>query len=336
MGAVIGNNVLRYGLVLAPMAGFTDRAMRVLAHKYGAEWAVSEMVSAKATVYGDRKTSALARIKEDEGRVAVQLFGSEPDIMAAAAEIISRGYGGEYIPPSAIDINMGCPVNKIFSNGEGSALMRDPELIYRIVNKTVAATDLPVTVKLRAGIDREHINAVECALAAESAGAALLCVHGRTRVEMYSGEVNRDIIKDVKKNLHIPVIANGDILSGSDAALMLEYTGADGIAIGRGAVGNPFIFEEITAIFESREYRPPTLARRAEVALEQLRLAALDKGERIAVPEARKQIALYLKGFRGAAHIRAEINAATSYSEVERIICTALERELACGTDENS
>ena len=333
MSAKIGDNRLEYGLMLAPMAGFTDRAMRVLASRCGCEWAVTEMVSAKATVYGDKKTAQLARILPDEGRVAVQIFGSEPDIMARAAEILSLGCGDGCAIPSAIDINMGCPVNKIFSNGEGSALMRDPDLIHRIVSGVSGATDLPVTVKLRAGIDERSINAVECALAAEDAGAKLVCVHGRTRVEMYSGSVNKEIIKNVKSSLHIPVIANGDITDAESALLMLHETGADGIAIGRGAVGNPYIFAEIIAALSGKQYTPPSMRERAECALEQLRLASLDKGERIAVPEARKQIALYLKGFRGAASIRARINSATSYSEVESIILGALDSgEL----DENS
>ena len=325
MSVKIGDHRLEYGLMLAPMAGFTDRAMRVLASRCGCEWAVTEMVSAKATVYGDKKTAQLARILPDEGRVAVQIFGSEPDIMARAAEILSRGCGEGYAAPSAIDINMGCPVHKIFSNGEGSALMRDPELIHRIVMATVGATELPVTVKIRAGVDRDSMNAVECALAAEDAGAALVCVHGRTRVEMYSGSVNKEIIKNVKSALHIPVIANGDIIDAESALLMLRETGADGIAIGRGAVGNPYIFAEIVAALGGKQYTPPSMRERAECALEQLRLALLDKGERVAVPEARKQIALYLKGFRGAASIRAGINTATSYSEVERIILGALD-----------
>lgn len=323
MAVRIGKEFFQNGLMLAPMAGYTDRAMRVLCSSMGAEWSVTEMVSAKATVFGDKKTEKLARILPDEGRVALQIFGSEPEVMARAAEILSHPKEGA--APIAIDINMGCPVNKIFSNGEGSALMRSPELIGDIVRAVRGATDLPVSVKLRAGVDRASVNAVECAMAAEAAGASLICVHGRTRTEMYSGTVDREIIKNVKKSVQIPVIANGDILTGEDAVAMLEYTGADGVAIGRGAVGNPFIFSEILAAIGGEAYVPPTLAERAECALRQLRLASLDKGERIAVPEARKQIALYLKGFRGAAALRADINRAETYTEVERIISSALE-----------
>lgn len=325
----IGDHTLKHGIMLAPMAGFSDRAMRLLCHEYGAEWLVTEMVSAKATVYKDKKTALLSRIYPDEGMVALQIFGSEPSVMAEAAGILSLPVSEGCAAPSAIDINMGCPVNKIFTNGEGSALMKSPSLIYEIVRQTSCATSLPVTVKIRIGVDEKSINAVECALAAEEGGAKLITVHGRTRVQMYSGEVNREIIKNVKDSLHIPVIANGDILSGADAVSMMRDTGADGIAIGRAAVGNPFIFSEVRAALSGEEYREPTLSERAECALRQLRLASFDKGERIAVPEARKQIASYLKGFRGAATIRALVNSATSYGEVERIIRDALGEELS-------
>ena len=321
----IGNTELRHGLFLAPMAGFSDRAMRRACHEMGAEYSVTEMISAKAVTFGDKKTFSLARIRDDEGPVALQIFGSEPDVMGRATEMLSTKEWGEgYVRPSAIDINMGCPVHKIFSNGEGSALMREPDLIFRIVKAVKENTDLPVTVKHRTGINSESINAVECALAAEAGGAELITVHGRTRVQMYSGEVDRKTIKKVKQSVHIPVIANGDIVSVSDALSMLRDTGADGIAIGRGAVGNPFIFKEIIAGLEAKEYTPPTIEERVEVALWQLRLSIEDKGENVAVPEARKQIASYLHSFRGAASIRARINQALTYCEVEKIFREAL------------
>ena len=324
----IGNTELRYGIALAPMAGFSDRAMRRVCHEMGAEYSVTEMISAKAVTFGDKKTFALARIRDDEGPVAMQIFGREPEVMGRAAELLSsREWGEGYVRPVAIDINMGCPVNKIFSNGEGSALMRDPELIMRIVRAVKDNTDLPVTVKHRTGVDDRHINAVECALAAEAGGAEAITVHGRTKAQMYSGDVDRETIKKVKQSVHIPVIANGDILSAEDTISMLEYTGADGVAIGRGAVGNPFLFKEISYALRKDEFISPTLKEKVDVALWQLRLSIEDKGEHYAVPEARKQIALYLRSFRGAASLRAEINRATTYSEVEKILTDALDKE---------
>ena len=319
----IGDTELHHGLMLAPMAGYTDRAMRLVCHRQGAEYTVTEMVSAKAVVYGDRKTHTLARILPDEGPVAIQLFGSEPDIIAEAAMRLSQPEEG--VAPVAIDINMGCPVKKIFSNGDGSALMRDPRLIERIVAATKSATALPVTVKIRAGIESSHINAVDCALAAESGGADALCIHGRTTAQMYGGFADRKIIENVKHSLQIPLFANGDITTGADAVSMISDTGADGIAVGRGAVGNPFIFSEILAALDGTDYTPPTIEERVECALEQLWLAVVDKGEGQAIPEARKQIALYIRSFRGAAGIRAEINRATTYAEVERALRTAID-----------
>ncbi len=308
------------------MAGFSDRAMRRICHDLGAEYSVTEMVSAKAVTYNDKKTFLLSQIREDEGPVGLQIFGSEPDVMARAAHILSAECRDGCVLPRSIDINMGCPVAKIFGNGEGSALMRDPELIYRIVRAVTEATDLPVSVKLRAGVDPEHVNAVECAAAAESAGASMITVHGRTRVQMYSGKSDREIIKKVKQSVHIPVVANGDILCGADALSMLEHTGADGVAVGRAAVGNPYIFSEIRAMIEGREYTAPDVTALAETALLQLRIACEDKGEGLAVRESRKQIALYLHSFSGAASLRAQINRAVSYDEVERILSSASER----------
>ena len=320
----IGKAELKHGLILAPMAGFSDRAMRIVCRMHGAEYTVTEMVSAKAVTFGDKKTALLARIGEDEGPVALQLFGSEPDVMARATEIMSSGVQS-FASPVAIDINMGCPVNKIFSNGEGSALMRDPELIFRIVRATVDSTDLPVTVKLRAGVDKDSINARECALAAEAGGASMIALHGRTRVEMYSGRADRELIADVKKCLHIPLVANGDITGIDEALDMLRTTNADALMIGRGAIGNPFIFAEITAALEGREYLPPSIEERVGAALLELRYAVEDKGERVAIPEARKRIAMYLRSFKGAAQIRAEINRSLTYREVEAALRKAIE-----------
>ena len=314
----IGSYDINHGVSLAPMAGYTDSAMRRICHRLGADYSVTEMVSAKAVVYGDKKTFSLAAISEDEGPVAIQIFGSEPEVMAeAAARLASPAVG---VPPIAIDINMGCPVRKIFTNGEGSALMKSPELIEKIVRSVSLAVEIPVTVKLRAGIDREHINAVECALAAEAGGALAVCVHGRTTKDMYTGRADRAVIRAVKEALTIPVSANGDILTAQDARAMLDETGADGIAIGRGAVGNPFIFREIRAMLDGTEYTPPSVRESVDLALLQLRYAIEDKGEYTAVTESRKQIALYLHKFRGAAALRADINRATTYDEVSAVM----------------
>lgn len=322
MAFKLGETEISNGLCLAPMAGYTDRAMRLVCHKYGAEYSVTEMVSAKAVVYNDKKTFALAKILADEGPCAIQIFGSEPEIMAEAATILSQPKEGA--SPLAIDINMGCPVNKIYGNGEGSALMKSPELIERITRAVSKSIDIPTTVKIRAGINSSTINAVECAIAAEEGGASLLCIHGRTREQMYGGLADREIIKKVKDSLHIPLIANGDILSAESALSMLCDTGADGIAIGRGAVGNPFIFSEILSALKGETYNEPSTEERVEIALLQLKTAVEEKGERVAIPEARKQIALYLRSFRGAARIRAEINRAITYTDVEKALKSAL------------
>ena len=319
----IGNVEPKYGLMLAPMAGFSDYAMRRICREHGCEYSVTEMVSARAVVYEDKKTLTLAKITRDEGPVALQIFGSEPAIMAEAAARLCAPVG-DGVAPVAIDINMGCPVPKVFNNGEGSALMKSPELIYDIVRSVSAAIELPCTVKMRLGVDSAHVNVLECAKAAEEGGATLLTVHGRTRVQLYAGEANMTEIEKVKKALQIPVVANGDITSAADAARVLRQTGADGIAIGRGAVGNPFVFSEIISFLSGDTYTEPTLDMRIEVALKQLSYAVSEKGEECAVREARKQIAQYFKGFRGAAELRAAINVATTYDEVFTAVYSTL------------
>ncbi len=341
----IGDIEIKNGIFLAPMAGYTDRAMRLIARDFGCGYTTTEMVSAKAVTYGDKKTFRLGRIYSDEGPVALQIFGSEPEIMAEAAGIILRheerlrasgerheslfpGISESKRPtvalPVAFDINMGCPVNKIFSNGEGSALMRDPDLIFRITRAVSKATPLPTTVKMRLGIDPVHINVMECAKAAEEGGAKAICIHGRTRMQMYGGEASFEEIAKVKSFLSIPVIANGDITTPEAAKRVLDYTCADGIAIGRGAVGNPYLFRNIIDMQEGRPYSTPTTEMLIEAALRQLCYAVADKGEEIAIPESRKQIALYLKGFRGAAKIRTEINMSKTLIEVENALKMAL------------
>ena len=311
-----GNVELKYGLFLAPLAGYTDMAMRTVSRAHGAEMTVSEMVSARAICYGDKKTPALARVLENELPCAVQIFGSEPDFMAEAARVVARGMAGG-VPPSAIDINMGCPVKKIVSAGDGSALMKNPTLAYDIVKAVAGAVSLPVTVKIRAGWDEAHLNAVEVALAVEEAGASLVAVHGRTRAQMYSGKASRDIIAKVKDALHIPVVGNGDIFTADDALAMLRETACDGLMVGRGAVGNPFLFAEIRAAMDGDVYTPPTARARMEAALWQLRLAIEEKGEREAVLASRKQFADFAAGLRGAASLRAAVHRAESYASLE-------------------
>ena len=314
-----GNIELPFGLALAPMAGFSDYAMRRICFEHGAEYSVTEMVSAKATVYNDKKTLTLAKITKEEAPTAIQIFGSEPSVMAEAAGMLSSYSGGGALPV-AIDINMGCPVHKIFSNGEGSALMKDPSLIFDITRAVANATALPVTVKIRLGIDSEHINAVECALAAEEGGAAAITVHGRTRAQMYSGEADMEKVAEVRKSVHIPLFANGDIQSADDAMRVLSLTKADGIMIGRGAVGNPFIFSEIAVRMSGKSYDAPNLDEIKRVALTQLSYAVADKGEFVAVREARGQLAKYFHSFRGSAELRAKINRAETVSDIEAAI----------------
>lgn len=319
----IGNLTLRHGLFLGPMAGYTDYGMREVSKRYGAEYLVTEMVSAKAVLYNDKKTAALAFIPESQRPCAIQIFGSEPAVMAEAAQKLSEGAAGG-CAPAAMDINMGCPVPKVFGNGEGSALMASPSLIFDIVSAVKRAIRLPVTVKLRAGIDERSKNAAECARAAEAAGASLIAVHGRTRKQMYMGLADRAVIREVKESVSVPVIANGDIYTAEDALSMLRETGADGVMIARGAVGNPFIFREIAAALEGKTCPMPTAAERIEAALLQLSLSIENKGEALAVVEGRKQIGAYLKGQRGAAALRGKIHTAETFAEMKDALTEAL------------
>ena len=315
----LGKIELLQGIALAPMAGFSDYAMRRVCREYGAEYSVTEMVSAKAVVYKDKKTLTLAKITEQEAPTAIQIFGSEPSVMAEAAGVLSEFSGGGALPV-AIDINMGCPVHKIYSNGEGSALMKNPSLIHDITRAVAEAISIPVTVKIRLGIDSEHINAVECAIAAEEAGASAITVHGRTKTQLYSGSADMKKVADVKKSVHIPLFANGDIQSADDAVRVICDTGADGIMIGRGAIGNPFIFSEIKARLLGESYSAPTLEEIKEVAMRQLDYAVFDKGEAVAVREARGQLAKYFHSFRGSAELRAKINRALTVDDIAAAI----------------
>lgn len=332
----ISNREIPHGLFLAPMAGVTDISMRRISGEYGAEYAVSEMVSAKALVYEQAsrdsvpiKTALLCRIEENSIPTAIQLFGAESEFMAEAARLLSngtyRGFCG--VLPDSIDINMGCPVKKVVNCGEGSALMRSPQKIYDIAHAVVKASSLPVTVKLRAGWDRENKNAVECALAAQSAGVAAVCIHGRTRSQFYSPGVDLDIIGEVVAALSVPVIGNGDIFTASDAKKMLDVTGCDGIALARGAMGAPWLFSEIASLLDGREYTPPSRAEIMNTALRHLSLAVADKGERRGLAEAKVVLSHYLRGIRGATRGRVALMNSTSADEARVALISAFESE---------
>ena len=315
----IQNIEISHGLCLAPLAGVSDRAFRTLCRAHGAEYLCSEMVSAAAICYGDKKTPALARFDEAEMPIAIQLFGHDPAMMAEAARRIATGTLAEDVRiPAAIDINMGCPVKKIVSNG--SALMRNPALAAEIVRAVVKAVNLPITVKIRAGYDDTHKNAPELAKYLEDAGASMICVHGRTREQMYAGRADLSVIAAVKAAVRVPVVGNGDIFSAEDARRMLRETDCDGVMIARGAMGNPWIFDELRADIDGVPFTPPTDREIIDTAVEHLDLMCADKPAAVAVREARKLIAYYIHGFPGAAAARGAINAAETAEEVKAIL----------------
>lgn len=291
----IGSITLAGRLALAPMAGVTDLAFRQICREHGAALTVTEMVSTKALCYQDKKTPRLLALGEDEHPAAAQVFGHEPETMAEGAKI-ARAVSGCDI----IDINMGCPAPKIVNNGDGSALMRDPALAARVIEAVVKAVDVPVTVKFRKGWDEKSVNCVEFARMAEAAGAAAITIHGRTRAQQYSGKADWDAIRAVKQAVSIPVFANGDVAEPADAVRILEYTGADAVMIGRGALGDPWIFERANALIETGVCPPlPPFAERIGTAVRQIELAAAQKGEYIAMLEARRHVNCYLKYERG-------------------------------------
>lgn len=304
----IGNFTIKDNFVLAPLAGITDGAFRRICFEMGAAMACSEMVSAKGLFYGDKKTGKLLKILPGEGPVGFQIFGHEPDILAFAARELD-GYGNAFL-----DINMGCPVPKVVKNFEGSYLMKNPDLCFDLVQACVKNTSKPVTVKIRAGWDSDHINAAEVAGACESAGAAAVAVHGRTREQYYSGKADWSVIKKVKQAVRkIPVIGNGDVTSREDGKRMMEETGCDLVMVGRGALGNPWIFDPT---FEGRPPREELI----RVMMKHLEDTAMLKGEHIAVLEMRKHVGWYLKGRPGAAAFRNEVNRIDDIEELKKSI----------------
>lgn len=307
----IGKVELESNILLAPMAGVTDKAFRMIVKPFGPALMYTEMVSGKGLFYKSKKTADLLTADESEKPVAVQIFGHDADIMAEIANSALE-YGA-----AVIDINMGCPAPKIVNNGDGCALMKSPETAAKVISAVCRAVDVPVTVKFRAGWDDKSINAVEFAKVAEQSGASAVTVHGRTREQFYSGTADLDIIKAVKAAVKIPVIGNGDIIDGGSAAHMLEYTGCNGIMVGRAAEGNPWIFKEISAYLkDGTVLPPPDLDERREVALKHLGLLVEFKGEHRGVLEGRKHMAWYFKGVSGGAVLRTALNKAQKYDEM--------------------
>ena len=315
----IGSFQTENNVFLAPMAGVTDSAFRRICRYFGCGLVYTEMISAKALYYGDKKTNRMLAVHEEEKPFAVQIFGSEPDIMAQMASAAAA------TGASLLDINMGCPAPKIVNNGEGSALMKDTDKIYRIVSAVSKASSVPVTVKLRKGFDEAHCNALEAAKAAQAGGAAAVTVHGRTREQYYSGKADWDVIGAVKVALDIPVIGNGDIFCAQDAADMLTYTGCDAVMVGRGAQGNPFLFRQIGELLQTGQlHYTPTLQDKVDTMLAQLAMMVADKGEYIAVREARKHAAWYLKGEKHSASVRGAVNNAQNAEELKNILQSIL------------
>lgn len=300
---------------LAPLAGITDAPTRLLAKSMGAALVYTEMVSGKGLMYNNKNTEGLLRIYEEEKPVAIQIFGCEPEVIAyTARELASR----ENV---ILDINMGCPVPKVTKNGEGSAMMKNPKNIFKVVEAAVRNANKPVTIKIRSGWDADSINATEVAKIAEAAGAAAVAVHGRTRDQFYNGKADWSVISDVVRSVSIPVIGNGDIFHGEDALAMLEQTGCEYVMIARGALGNPWIFRETLALYEGRPNpEPPTIEEKIAMIIRHLDLAVAEKGERVATVELRKHVGWYLKGEHGATAVRRMINHVSTATEFRSLL----------------
>lgn len=300
--------------ILAPMAGVADRAFRELCVEYGASYVVSEMVSSKGLTMCDRKSKELLLLSEKERPAAAQIFGSDPEIMAESAKSC-LAYN-----PDAIDINMGCPAPKIAGNGGGAALSKNPDLAESIMKSVRNAVDIPVTVKIRLGWDSESINCIEMAQRAERAGIDAITLHGRTRAQMYAPSVDRKMIAEVKKNVNIPLIANGDITDGLSAAQMIEETNCDGIMVGRGALGRPWVFSQINAYLEHEVILPePPVSERMRVMVKHIKRICEYKGERVGIREARKHAAWYIKGIKGAASYRQQVGMLENIEQLEEL-----------------
>nr|WP_317331761.1 tRNA dihydrouridine synthase DusB [uncultured Romboutsia sp.] len=307
----IGNVNLDNRVFLSPMAGVTDLPFRLICKEQDCGMLYTEMVNSKALCYDDKNTKKMLNIEYEEHPVAIQIFGSDPEYMGGAAKILNS------YPNEILDINMGCPAPKVVKNGDGSALLKNPDLAAKVLRAVVENSEKPVTLKIRKGWDDTCINAVEIAKIAEDCGISAIAIHGRTREQYYSGKADWDIIRQVKENVSIPVIGNGDVFEVKDAINMLNQTNCDAIMIGRGAQGNPWIFKRINHYMQTGEILPePTLEEKIETAMKHLKLAVEEHGEYVAVREMRKHIAWYLKGLRNSARVRDEINKIESYEEV--------------------